>query len=270
MAWSARKKAFAFAGTLLLISVVLVGTSVATTGSALRPLLGDQQYGRERPLAPGHHSALAVRVQQVVDGKNVPIEGATVAVLRKAADPSAAEPVATKTTGPRGAAVFDLKPGAYQIVVTKGALTSQYAVRLKDSVLASVVFDEDGNAHWSTRSHRDMEKRGESTSLLVRVFKNDSGRRVPVQGANVEIYKIKGNETEFVTNMTTGPRGAAAFQLIKGPYMIKVTAGDVVGEHKTRLTSPRVVGAMVDGDEMRFREADQPPPSSSPSRTRAR
>lgn len=267
MAWSPRKKALAFAGALLLISVVLVGTSVATTGSALRPLLGQEQYGQERGLARGHHSALAVRVAQIVDGEPVPVDGATVAVARMGADRSALQPVATKTTGARGAAVFELKPGAYQIVVTKGALTSQHAVRLNEGLLVSVVFDEDGNAHWSQRGHREMERRGESAGLVVRVFKNDSGRIVPVQGARVEVHRIRDNATEFVANMTTGPRGAAAFQLIKGPYLVKVSAGDVDGEHRLRLTSPKVVGAMVHGDEMRFREGDQ---QAAPQRTARR
>lgn len=269
MAWSPRKKAFAFAGTLLLVSLVLVGTSVASTGSALRPLLTGQQYGHERGLARGHHVALAVRVGQVVDGEVQPVEGATVAILRMSADRAPTEPVATKSTGPRGAAVFDLKPGAYQILVTKGTLTSEHTVRLRHSLLASVVFDENGTPHWTEKRHGDLERRGESTSLLVRVFKNDSGNRVPVQGAEIKVYRITDKGNEFVANMTTGPRGAAAFQLHKGPYHVEAQVGDVSGEYNLRLQGPKVLGVMVDGDDMHFRLGDQQPPQS-PQRTRGR
>ena len=271
MALTPTSKAFAFAGGLLLVSTIMLGTSIASTGTALRPFMNGESYGHERGMARGHFHGLGLHVGQMVDGELKPLPGATVVVARMNAPNGAAEPVATKETNDRGVAVFQLRPGAYKLAVTKDSLSATYDLRLRDSAQLMLVFDSDGTPHWHQARHRDVERRGDMAGLLVRVGENQSGERVPVEGAKVEVHKINDDgTTTLVAENTTGPRGFAAFHLAKGPYLVKVSTEDVSGEHRLRLFEDAAVGVLIDGDEMHWRvgksDAHRYTASPSPSR----
>ncbi|MBI2076890.1 MAG: hypothetical protein HYT80_00765 [Euryarchaeota archaeon] len=269
MALTPKTKAFAFAGGLLLLSTIMLGTSLASTGTALAPFMRGDAYGHERGMARGHFHGLGLKVGQMVDGELKPLEGATVVVARMGVDRAASNPVATKETDGRGVAIFQLKPGAYKIAVTKDRLTATYDLRLQTSVHLMLAFDSDGTPHWRQENHRQLERRGDMAGLLVRVGENQSGERVPVEGAKVQVYRINDdNTTTLVSENTTGPRGFVAFQLHKGPYLVKVSTDDVSGEHRLRLFGDTAAGVLIDGDEMHWRVGksdahrctDSPPP----------
>src|SRR5688572_31507526 len=69
MVMTPKAKAFTFAAALLLVSSIMVGTSIATTGSALRPFAAGEGYAEERSLTRGHHFALGIVVQEIVAGE---------------------------------------------------------------------------------------------------------------------------------------------------------------------------------------------------------
>src|SRR5687768_12632781 len=113
MVLSPKKKAIAFAATLLLVSTVLVGSAVATTNSALQPFLRGEGFAKERSLTRGETVSLAVMVGSEADGELKPIPGATVSIRRA----NQTDVVASKQTGDNGVAVFELKRGSYDIQV---------------------------------------------------------------------------------------------------------------------------------------------------------
>lgn len=264
-----KTQAFAFAATLLIASTALVGTSIATTGSVLRPFALGEDYAQERPMTRGQHAALGLRVGQQVGDEIRPIAGATVVVARLGAPEATDSIVATKETNDRGRVIFDLRPGAYQIGVTHGSLMAEHRIRLGQSLRLDLVFDAEGTPHWREAPHREMERRGELVDLLVRVFQNESGSPAPVANATVQVYRYQDrNTTVYVGEMKTGPRGAALFHLHRGAYLIKVIVGDVTGEKSLRIQEDVVAHALLDGDTVHWRAGHpQGSPSRSPSPT---
>lgn len=267
MASTPKTKALAFAGTLLLISTAMVGTAIATTGTVLSPFARGEDFAHERSMTRGHHAALGLVVVRMVGGELEPVPGALVVVTHPAAD----APAVTKTTNERGVAIFDLRPGLYRITVTQGELAATQEFPVRFSVRVGLFFDEDGQPHWRAAPHRDLERRGDTVGLMVRVGENRSGERAPVQGAVLRIYSLdaEGNR-ELVAEATTGPRGFAAFQLHRGAYVLNVTAGDVSAERSGVLRAPTGVGILIDGDEVHWRVAQYDPHrSGSPTPTRS-
>jgi hypothetical protein len=246
MPMSPKAQAFAFAASLVLVSTAMVGTSIATTGSVLKPFADGEDYAEERPLTRGHLVALSVVVREVDDEELEPVEGALVSVVR----PGAADhPVATKATGEKGVAVFELKPGAYEIRVQHGEASAVEKVPVKDSMRVAVMFDGD-RAHWTSADHRSMEKRGGTVQLAVKVAANTTEGWQPVEGAVVTVFRLNDEgERELVATGETGPRGAETFQLHRGRYVVNVSTAGYSGELEGVLRESTVVGVLIDGDE---------------------
>lgn len=249
MALSPKAKAFTFAASLLLVSTVMVGTSIATTGSVLRPFAAGEAYAEERPLTRGHHAAMSVVVSQAVGEQLQPLAGANVTVARPGQ-----EPVASKQTDAQGTAIFELRPGAYEVLVTSGELNTTRKVVLQHSARVAIVFGEEGSASWTSKDHRSMERRGDSASLAVRVMRNETNRSVPVEGASIKVYALKDDGSrELVQEGATDARGYISFQLHKGAYVLNVTAGSVTAEREGVLRNQAIVGVLIDGDEVQWR-----------------
>jgi hypothetical protein len=246
---SPKNKAFVFAGALLLVSTVLVGTAVASTNSALQPFIRGEAFAGERSLTRGHHAALAVRVGQEKDGELKAVPNALVRLS------SASSDSVEKRTDARGAAVFELKPGSYVVEVSIGAANASHEFVLAKSMLLGVAFDAEGVAHWRSVDHGQVERRGEISKLLVRVGEVRGGRPAPIANATVQVYRVaKDNATTtLVAEGKTGPRGFADFALPRGGYMIKIQANGVSGDHRLWLKGDQAVGALVTGDHIEWR-----------------
>lgn len=255
MAWTPRRKAFVFASTLILVSTALLGTAVADATGALRPFLRGDDYGSERSLTRGQHATLAFHVGQEVGDEIRPAPGAVVALTLV---PEAGRPVrleaATKTTDDHGRALFLLRPGTYQVVVTFGRLSSTHEILLRHSERAGVVFDEDGQAHWNEHPQREIERHRGAAALLVRVGRNESGHVSPVPNATVRVFSLDHEDShpEPVATHQTGPRGATAFDLRRGHYRIQVEVGDIQGEKQIELAHPMGLGALIDGTQVHW------------------
>lgn len=250
MVLTPKAKAFTFAASLLLVSTVMVGTSIASTGSALRPFAAGEGYADERSLTRGHHLALGIVVREIIGGESTPVAGATVVVSK----PGNQEPIASKQTDAEGVAIFELRPGAYEVNVTHGAKNATEKVPLGHSQRVAIVFDESGEAHWDAKDHKSMERRGETAPLTVRIMENTSDGPVPVEGAIIKIYSVKDDGSrELVEEGETGRRGYLNFQLHHGKYVLNVTAGSVSAEKEGMLSGPTAIGVLIDGDDVEWR-----------------
>jgi hypothetical protein len=272
MALTPKAKAFTFAASLLLVSSIMVGTSIATTGSVLRPFAAGEGYAEERSLTRGHHVALGVVVREIVDGEPQPVAGAAVSVARPGQDV-----IANKTTDSEGVAVFELRPGAYDVLVTYGDLNATQKVAVGQSMRVAVVFDGSGESRWAEKDHKQMERRGETAPLAVRVMRNETDGPVPVEGAIVKVYSLGDDGArELVEEATTGARGFVNFELHRGRYVVNITAGDVSAEKETQVRGASAIGMLIDGDEVQWRTGRMPegqdhgkgPPSDRPSPSR--
>ena len=250
MVLTPKAKAFTFAASLLLVSTVMVGTSIATTGSVLRPFAAGEGYADERSLTRGHHLALGIVVREIAAGQLQPVVGATVVVGK----PGNQDPIASKETDAEGIAIFELRPGAYEINVTHGAKNTTEKVAFGHSQRVTITFDEAGEAEWQEKDHKSMERRGESAPLAVRVMQNTSEGPVPVDGAVLRVYSVKDDGSrELVAEGETGPRGYENFQLHHGDYVLNVTVGNVSAEKQGTLSGPTAVGVLIDGDDVEWR-----------------
>ncbi len=274
MVLTPKAKAFTFAASLLLVSTVMVGTSIASTGSALRPFAAGEGYADERSLTRGHHVALGIVVREIIAGESNPVAGATVVVGK----PGNQDPIASKQTDAEGVAIFELRPGAYEVNVTHGEKSATEKVPLRQSQRVAIVFDESGEAHWDAKDHKSMERRGETAPLTVRVMQNTSEGPVPVEGAILKIYSVKEDGSrELVDEGETSRRGYLNFQLHHGKYVLHFTAGDVSAEKEAVLSGPTAIGILIDGDDVQWRvgkmqedrgEPGKGPPSGRPSPSR--
>lgn len=245
-----KAKAFTFAASLVLVSSIMVGTSIATTGSALRPFAAGEGYADERSLTRGHHVALGVVVREIVAGELQPVVGASVVVGK----PGHQDPLASKQTDGEGVAIFELRPGAYQVNVTHGTKNTTEKVPLGHSQRVTIVFDEAGAAEWAEKDHKSMERRGESAPLAVRVMENGTEGPVPVDGAVIRVYSIKDDGSrELVADGETSARGYRNVQLHHGTYVLHVAAGNVSAETEVIVSGPTAIGLLIDGEDVDWR-----------------
>src|SRR5688572_28473691 len=186
MALTSKTKAFTFAAGLLLVSSIMVGTAIASTGTSLSPFARGADFAKERSLTRGQFVALGVNVGQMVDGELQPLAGATVTLSR----PDHNDSIESKQTDAKGVAIFEIKPGAYEINVTSGDLVPSDKGGVGHSMRVGVYFDEDGQAHWKEAAHKELERRGDQSGVMVRISRNESGRPVPVPNATVSIYSV--------------------------------------------------------------------------------
>lgn len=248
---SPKKKALVFAASLVLVSTLLVGSAVATTNSALQPFLRGEGFAKERSLTRGEFVSLALQVGQEQDGNVTGIPDALVQVF----GPNATEVLAEKRTGPEGGVVFELKRGSYDLLINSSAGETTKHVGLGHSLRMAVVFDAEGNAHWESVEHKQLERRGEHKHLLVRVGEvRDGERPAPVEGATIKVYRLEGAQKgDLVDQGTTGPRGFAAFNLPRGGYLIQLESENASSEHRIRLQGNLAVGAVIDGEDVEWR-----------------
>lgn len=269
MTWTPRQKAFTFAAVLLLVSSAFVVTAAATTEGALRPFLRGDDYGKERSMSRDHHVALGVRVGQLVDGELQPLVGATVAVAKigLARPAPSMPPQATdvpgevgktldaRATDDKGIVVFELRRGAYQVIVTSGTFAATAKFPVPFSTRVGVIFDEEGNAHWERHPHKAMERRGDMAGLVVRAGEGAEDRPQPIAGAKVQVYK----DGSLVQEKATNERGFAPFHITEGTYVVRVTAGGVTGETTITLEKPLSLGALLKDGRFEFKALQAPP-----------
>lgn len=253
MAWTKRTKAFAFSTVLILVSTGFVVSAAAENYGLVEPFLSGREYPEERALTR-HGVALAVIVGAFDEGDRTRVAGAEVTVSRiRAADSTEASAVETKTTDEQGRALFHVRPGFLRVDVTWDGHVATESFRVGHSQRIGLYFDQDGNPHWISADHGSLERRGDTVALLVQVAENESGRRAPVSGATVSVYRINPDapeEAELVESKTTGPRGAALFQVPQGPYRVVAEWNGTSASDEMRLHHDARVFFLFDGGEV--------------------
>jgi len=217
---SSRSKAIALAAVLILVSGAFIATAAASTTSALAPFRRGDAYGLERPLSR-FGVALGVIVGRAVDGEPSLVQGATVTVSRTGVDATR-----EKQTDEKGHAIFQLPRGPYHVKVAVGNWSASQDIVLAQGERLAVFFDEAGTAHWRHFQHGDLERLGETHTLLVRVGQRNGSGLSPIAGAQVRVERVlvDGERAPVEAHeMRTGPRGAAVFELHKGVFDVEVS-----------------------------------------------
>lgn len=257
MAWSPKRKALTFSFALLLVSTAFVVSAAASTSGVLAPFHQGSDYPKERGLSRGHTVALGVVVSAIRGDDPVRVAGATVTVIRMAAEagglPDQAgrgEAVAQQTTDDKGRAIFELKPGRYVVNVAWNTYQGSQPVPVPRDMRLGVIFDEEGQAHWNAAPHRDLERRGDLASLFVRTGDNASGHPQPIGGVTVNVYALDENRQvgELVASKTTNERGVAVFPLHKGGYRVVAQRGDSSGSIDVPLRQDVHLGFLFEPD----------------------
>lgn len=268
-------------GAVLLISMsglALAGADAAR--DSILPLVHGEDVARERALSRGEASvALAVHVAAMDDdGNRSWAAGALVTVSRIACEgeperdpaspgalPSNCEhhPVAREETVDRGVAVFELRPGAYHVLVEHADDAGSVTLRIHRDTRVGAFFDEDGNAHFLVNSRAHLRDHGERSPLLVRVMRETPRGIEPVEGAHAVVYEPardrEGNASaDALQRKATNERGAAIFGLAPGSYGVGFTwEGHAARTHVT-LEAGAAVGFLIDRDgDVHVRTADR-------------